>query len=84
MGGVIKRFPLLRHEFADGGYAGQKPKGSLKPLGGRMIAIIKRSDIVKGIEVMPRRWVVERTIAWLNQNRRLARDFEQTIASATA
>jgi putative transposase len=34
--------------------------------------------------VLPRRWVVERTLAWLNRNRRLAKDFEQTIASATA
>lgn len=84
LGGVIKRFPWLRHVFADGGYAGQKLKDALKPLGSWMIAIIKRSDTVKGFEVLTRRWVVERTIAWLNRNRRLAKDFEQTIASATA
>lgn len=84
LGGVIKRFPWLRHVFADGGYAGQKLKDALKPLGSWMIAIIKRSDKTKGFEVLPRRWVVERTIAWLNRNRRLAKDFEQTIASATA
>jgi len=84
LGGVIKRFPWLRHVFADGGYAGQKLRDALKPLGSWMIAIIKRSDTVKGFEVLPRRWVVERTIAWLNRNRRLAKDFEQTIASATA
>jgi transposase len=84
LGGVIKRFPWLRHVFADGGYAGQKLKDALKPLGKWTIAIIKRSDAAKGFEVLPRRWVVERTIAWLNRNRRLAKDFEQTIASATA
>ena len=48
------------------------------------IEVIKRSDRVKGFVVLPRRWVVERTFAWLNRNRRLAKDFEQTIASATA
>ena len=48
------------------------------------VEIIKRSDKAKGFEVLPRRWVVERTLAWLNRNRRLAKDFEQTIASATA
>ena len=48
------------------------------------VEIVKRSDVAKGFVVLPRRWVVERTLAWLNRNRRLAKDFEQTIASATA
>ena len=42
------------------------------------------SDAAQGFEVIPRRWVVERTLAWLNRNRRLAKDFETTIASAEA
>ena len=46
--------------------------------------IVKRSDTAKGFELLPRRWVVERTFAWLNRNRRLAKDFERTIESATA
>ena len=48
------------------------------------IEIIKRSDRAKGFEILPRRWVVERTFAWLGRNRRLAKDFERTIESATA
>lgn len=48
------------------------------------LEIIKRSDTAKGFEVLLRRWEVERTFAWLNGSRRLARDFEQIIASATA
>ena len=48
------------------------------------LQIIKRSDRAKCFEVLPGRWVVERTFAWLNRNRRLAKDFERTIESATA
>jgi putative transposase len=70
--------------FADGGYAGDKLKDALRRIGKWTIEIIKRSDAAKGFVVLPRRWVVERTLAWLNRNRRLAKDFEQTIASATA
>ena len=64
--------------------AGNKLKDALRRIGKWTIKIIKRSDTAKGFEVLPRRWVVERTLAWLNRNRRLAKDFEQTIASATA
>lgn len=46
--------------------------------------MVKRSNAAKGFRVLPRRWVVERTIAWLNRNRRLAKDFEATVESAQA
>lgn len=81
---IVRRFPWLRHVFADGGYAGDKLKQALRPIGKWTLEIIRRSDVAKGFEVLQRRWVVERTLAWLNRNRRLAKDFEQTIASATA
>ena len=42
------------------------------------------ADTAKGFEILPRRWVVERTFAWLNRNRRLAKDFETTIESSVA
>ena len=51
-------------------------------LGDWTIEIIKRSDAAKGFVLLPRRWVGERTFAWLNRNRRLAKDFEATVESA--
>ncbi len=77
-------YPWLRHVFADGGYAGDKLKGALDKLGDWAIEIVKRSDTAKGFVLLPRRWVVERTIAWLNRNRRLAKDVEASIESAMA
>ena len=77
-------FPWLRHVFADGGYAGPKLRGKLAKIGDWTMEIVKRSDTAEGFEVIPRRWVVERTFAWLNRCRRLAKDWEKTIASAEA
>jgi len=77
-------YPWLRHVFADAAYAGEKLRQALARLGKWTIEIIKRSDTAKGFQLLPRRWVVERTIAWLNRNRRLAKDFEASIESATS
>jgi len=79
---VRARFPWLRHVFADGGYAGGKLITALQSLGDWVVEIVKRSDAAKGFVLLPRRWVVERTFAWLNRNRRLAKDVEATIESA--
>ena len=77
-------FPWLRHVFADGAYAGPKLRNALAQIGDWTLQIVKRCDDVKGFEVVPRRWVVERTLAWLGRCRRLAKDWETTIASAEA
>jgi transposase len=77
-------FVWLRHVFADSAYAGEKLTAALASRGKWTIEIIKRSDAATGFVLLPRRWVVERTLAWLNRNRRLAKDFEATLASAEA
>ncbi len=77
-------FPWLRHLFADRAYAGDKPLNMLTKFGKWKIQIARRMADAVGFEVQPRRWVVERTLAWLNRSRRLAKDFEVTIASAKA
>jgi transposase len=81
---IVSRYPSLRHIFADGGYAGPKLRDALKDLGRWTVQIIKRSDTAEGFEVLPRRWVVERTFAGLNRCRRLSKDWEKSIASAEA
>ena len=48
------------------------------------LEIVNRPAGVKGFQLLPRRWVVERTLAWLNRNRRLAKDFETAIETAEA
>ena len=79
---IRRTHPWLRHVFADGGYGGPKLRGKLEKIGCWTMEIVKRSDKAKGFEVIPRRWVVERTFAWLGRCRRLAKDWEKTILFA--
>ena len=81
---IRSSFPWLRHVFADAGYAGAKLETALAKLGRWTVEIVKRPQGAEGFTLLPRRWVVERTIAWLNRNRRLAKDFEASIESALA
>ena len=75
-------FPWLRPLFADSAYAGDTLLDGLAKFGRWTIDIIKRPATMAGFQLLPRR-CVERTLAWLNRNRRLAKDFEASIASAT-
>lgn len=78
-------FPFLKKLFADGGYQGPQFQNALARILPHLKAeIIKRSDTAKGFEILPRRWVVERTFAWLNRCRRLAKDWENLTRNALA
>ncbi len=77
-------YPWLRHLFADGGYPGPQLKRHLSKIGNWTIQIIKRSDKASGFELLPRRWVVKRTFAWLGRCRRLSKDFKASLQSAAA
>ncbi len=76
--GIRKRWPWVKHLFADGAYDRLKLMDKAAYLN-FVIEIIRRSDDQKGFEVLPRRWVVERTFGWMTRWRRLARDYEQRI-----
>jgi len=78
-------YPFLRKLFADAGYQDPKFRDALaKAIPGMSVEIVKRSDRASGFEVLPKRWVVERTIGWLNRCRRLAKDFEDLSRNALA
>ena len=71
-----ERFSTIRLVWADGGYAGRLLTWAAKVVG-LTVTIVKRTDDTTGFVVLPRRWVVERTLAWLTRNRRLVRDYER-------
>ena len=74
------RHPFVAKAFADSAYNSERVANATSI----DVQIVRRIADQTGFVVHPRRWVVERTFAWLNRNRRLAKDFEATIASATA
>ena len=83
MAKIVGLFPRLKLIWADGGYAGKLIEWT-KALAGWVLEIVKRSDDVRGFVVLPKRWIVERTLGWLGRYRRLSKDYEATTASSEA
>ena len=78
-------FPFLKKLFADSAYQGPKFHDALAAILPNLeTEIVKRSDAAKGFVIQPKRWLVERSIAWLNRCRRLAKDWENLNQTALA
>ena len=78
---VENRFPRLELIWADGAYAGELIEW-VKLACGWLLEIVRRPNGCKGFQVLPRRWVVERTFGWLGRFRRLSKDYEYLTRSS--
>jgi putative transposase len=74
-------FPWLKVIFGDGGYAGDLERWVFENLRCKL-EIVKRGHNVSSFKVLPKRWVVERTFAWLDKSRRLAKDWEYLLSTS--
>ena len=77
------RWPFVERIFADAGYQGPRAQLAATSSGDWQIEIVKRNELHKFV-VLPKRWIVERTNAWISINRRLMRDYERYARTAAA
>ena len=85
MATLFGMYPFLLKLYADGGYQGPQFQDGLRAVVRKIdVQIVKRFDTARGFTILPKRWIVERTIAWLNRCRRLAKDWECLNRSALA
>jgi putative transposase len=77
------KLPRLQKIWADGGYTGNLIDW-VKQTCGWILEIVKRSDQAKGFQLLPHRWIVERTFGWFNRSRRLSKDYERLASSGEA
>jgi putative transposase len=80
---LIGKLPRLERLWADGIYAGQLVEW-VKEKTGWVLEIVKRPSEAEGFVLLPKRWVVERTFAWLGKCRRLSKDYEHLVSSSEA
>jgi putative transposase len=81
---ATKGFARLRLIWADGGYTGAAFQEWVRKLTGWLFEVVKREEGPKGFTVLPRRWVVERTLGWLGRSRRLSKEYEQLPETSEA
>ena len=78
-----RSFPFLERIIGDAGYQGRKMANAVARTGSWVLEIVRRCDRHRFV-VLPKRWIVERTLAWISRNRRLARDYERHACKAAA
>ena len=78
-----RRFPFVTRIYADGGYQGPRMAATVARTGSWHLEIVKRTDLHR-FKVLPKRWIVERTFAWISRNRRLMRDYERYARTVAA
>lgn len=83
---MLSMYQRVQIIWADGGYLGALVQWvkQLRPFGTLKLEIVRRCDKVKGFKVLPKRWIVERTFAWLYKSRRLCRDYEVRVDHSEA
>lgn len=78
-----RQFPFIERVIGDAGYQGPKMLAAIESTGPWALGIVRRCD-KRNFVVLPKRWIVERTLAWISHHRRLARDYERHVRLAAA
>jgi putative transposase len=78
-----RTFPFVERVIGDAGYQGRKMEAAVARTGTWVLQIVRRCDRHRFV-VLPKRWIIERTLAWISRNRRLARDYERHACKAAA
>jgi putative transposase len=80
--GLNPLVPRLKKIWADGAYSGEELARWCEERGGWKLEIVERDREAEGFEVLPKRWIVERTFSWLIRNRRLSKDYERMVQTS--
>ncbi len=84
LAGLANKHPCIKRILADSAYKGRDTEKTLNGLGPWQVEIVAKQPGINRFVVLPRRWVVERTFAWMGRCRRLAKDFEHRTRTARA
>jgi putative transposase len=79
LAGLKPLVPRLKKIWADGAYSGKEFAEWCRERGGWELEVVERDREAEGFNVLPKRWIVERTFAWLVRNRRLVKDYERKV-----